>query len=333
MQFAQLKRRELITLLGGVATAWPLAARAQQTGRIYRIGFLANDPTIPAQPAWRAFLEGLRENGFIEGKNIIIERRFAEGAIDRYADLVAELVRLEVDVIVTSFNDATLAAKRATTKIPVVMMSVNDPVAAGIVASLAHPGGNITGAVQDETAEIAAKRLQMAKDAVPQVSRVAALINPDEVYAQAELRALETAAQSLRLTLQPVAVHRVDEFDGAFDRVIREHSDAVIVSSSSLIFTHRRLVAERAARSRLPVVSTWREFTEVGGLMSYGSVRIERFRHAAIFVAKILKGAKPADLPIEQPTKYELIINLKTARSLNLDIPRDLLLVADEVIE
>src|SRR5215831_18967494 len=172
------RRREFITLLGGAA-AWPLAARAQQTGKIYRIGFLANDPTIPAQAAGQAFLDGLRESGFTEGKNIVIDRRFAEGRLDRYADLVTELLQLEVDVLVTSAEEATLAAKRATTRIPIVMMNVSDPVGQGIVASLAHPAGNITGGTQDDSAEVAAKRVQLLKDALPQTARLAVLLNPD----------------------------------------------------------------------------------------------------------------------------------------------------------
>jgi putative tryptophan/tyrosine transport system substrate-binding protein len=329
-----MRRREFITVIGGAAVAWPFTARAQQAKKINRIGFLANDPNIPAQEAGRAFLDGLRDSGFIEGKNVIIERRFAEGRIDQYAALVSELINSGADVIVTSANDATLAAKRATTQIPIVMMNVQDPVGQGIVASLAHPGGNITGVIQDESAEIAAKRLQLLKDAVPNISRVAVLINMDEPYANLEWKALEHAAQSLHLMLQAIAVRRVSEYADAFDQMTKEKPDAVFVAlSASLHFTNRRLIVELAAKHRLPTVSNFRETTEVGGLMSYGSVRADRFRRAGSYVGKILKGAKPGDLPIEQPTKFELVINLKTARSLDLEIPRELLLVADEVIE
>ncbi len=197
MQSGRVKRREFMALLGGAAT-WPLAARAQQAGKISRVGFLANDPNIPAQPAGRAFLDGLRESGFIEGKNVVIERRFAEGRIEQYATLVSELINWGPDVIVTSANDATLAAKQATAQIPIVMMNVFDPVGQGIVPSLAHPGGNITAVIQDELAEIAAKRLQLLKDAVPNISRVAVLINLDDLYANVEWKALEQASQSLR---------------------------------------------------------------------------------------------------------------------------------------
>jgi putative ABC transport system substrate-binding protein len=327
-----MNRRAFITLLGGAA-AWPRAARAQQTGKIYRIGFLANDPAIPAQPAGQAFLDGLRESGFIEDKNIIIERRFAEGSTDRYAELVADLVRLNVDVIVTSANGATLAAKRATTKIPIVMVNVSDPVGQGIVASFAHPGGNITGVIQDDSAEITAKRMQLLKDAVPHASQVAVLTDPDIPYSQAERQQLELAARSLNVKLRQLVVRRASEFEDAFAAISRERPDVLLVTISPLNFPYRRRIIELATKSRLPTMSPYREYPEAGGLMSYGNVRLDRFRHAAIYVGKILKGAKPADLPVEQPTKYELIINLKTARLLNLEIPRDLLLVADEVIE
>jgi putative ABC transport system substrate-binding protein len=225
------------------------------------------------------------------------------------------------------------AAKRANTKIPVVMMNVLDPVGQGLVASLAHPGGNITGVIQDDSAEIAAKRLQLLKDAVPQISQVAVLTNPDEMYSGVEWKALELAAQTLHITLHAVTVRRVSEFESAFDRVTCERLDAVFVTTSNLHFTHRKLIMELAAKSRLPAMSNFREATEVGGLMSYSSVRIDRFRSAAIYVGKILKGTNPADLPVEEPTKYELVINLKTARLLNLEISRPLLLIADDVIE
>jgi ABC-type uncharacterized transport system substrate-binding protein len=205
-------RREFITLLGSAAAAWPLTAVGQQAGKVYRIGFLANDPSIPTQAAGQAFLDGLRESGFIEGKNIQIERRFAEGRLDRYDELVTELVQLRMDIIVTSANNATLAVKRTTTRIPVVMMNVYDPVGQGIVASLAHPGGNITGVIFDDTAEISAKRLQLIRDAIPGVVRMAILTNPDEPYARAEWNAIELAAQSLQTTLHPIVVRRPSEY-------------------------------------------------------------------------------------------------------------------------
>jgi len=327
-----VRRREFISFLGGAA-AWPLAARAQQADKIYRIGFLANDPTIPAQTAGRAFLDGLRESGFIEGKNVTIDRRFAEGRLDRYADLVAKLVQLGPDVLVTSANEATLAAKQAATTIPIVMMNVSDPVGQGIVASLARPGGNITGVIQDDTAEISAKRMQLLKDAVPRAAKVAVLLNPDEPYDRSQWQQLELAARSLNLTLQQLVAHRPKEIEDAFSAIGNDRPDILLVTTNSLSFSNRGIIIELALKNRLPAMSSFRELTEVGGLMSYGSIRADRFRRAAIYVGKILKGARPADLPIEQPTKYELVINLKTARLLNLEVPRDLLLVADEVIE
>ena len=328
-----LKRCEFITLLAGATAAWPLATRAQQGGKIYRIGFLANDPAIPRQPAGQAFLDGLSESGFVEGKNIVIEQRFAEGKLDRYADLVSELIRLEVDVLVTSAEEATLAAKQATTKVPIVMMNVSDPLGLGFVASLAHPGGNITGVIQDDTAEVVAKRMQLLKDAVPRTGRLAVLLNPDHPYAQLQWQQLERAAPSLKLTLERVVAREASELQGAFAVIEQHRPDALLVANTSLNFVSRRLIIELAAKSRLPTMSAFREYPEAGGLMSYGSIRVDRFRRAGIYVAKILKGAKPADLPVELPTSYEFVINLKTARSFNLEIPRDLLLVADEIIE
>jgi putative ABC transport system substrate-binding protein len=330
-----MRRREFITLLGG-AVALPLAARAQQPapGKIYRIGFLANDPAIPMQPAGQAFLDGLRESGFIEGKNIIIERRFAEGRLDRYVDLVTELIGLQVDVLVTSANEATLAAKRANTNIPLVMLNVSDPIGQGIVTSLARPGGNITGGIQDDSAEIEAKRMQLFKDAVPLAAEVGVLIgDPDLPYTWVQRQQLELAGRSLNVVLRPFAVRQAAELESAFAAMGRNRLDGLFLTGSELNFVNRRLIIELAAKSRLPTMSGYREYPEDGGLMSYGSVRAERFRSAALYVGKILKGAKPADLPVEQPTKYELVINLKTARLLNLEISRDLLLVADEVIE
>jgi putative ABC transport system substrate-binding protein len=325
-------RRELLAALGGAA-AWPLAARTQQVGQIYRIGFLANDPTIPLQLAGRAFLDGLRESGFIEGKNIIVERRFAEGRPDRYAELMAELVRLAPDVILTSSNEATLAAKRVNTKIPIVMVNVSDPIRQGILTSLAHPGGNITGVIMEDSAELAPKRLQFLKDGVPKISKLAVLLNPDDPYGAAEWAALEIGARSLHIAPQPFEARQVSEYERAFDRMTSESPDALYVTSSGLNFTHRQLIMSFAAKSKLPAVSNFKEITEAGGLMSYSSDRIDRYRHAAIYVGKILNGTKPGDLPAEGPTKYELVINLKTARALNLEISRDLLLVADDVIE
>jgi putative ABC transport system substrate-binding protein len=333
-QEIMMRRREFLTVIGGAATgAWPLRLSAQQPGKIYHVGFLANDPAIPNQPAGAAFLDGLRENGFVEGKNIIIERRFADGQVNKYADLVSELIGFNLDVIVTSSGDATKAAQSATNKIPIVMMNVADPVGQGMVASLARPGGNVTGLILDESAEIAGKRLQLLKDAVQQMARAAVLMNPDTVYEQWQWRFLQLAAPALNVTLSAVAVRKKEELQGAFTQITSQRLDALLVTSGGLNFTNRKLIMDLALKAKLPAMSSFRESTEAGGLISYGSNRTEAFRRAAIYVSKILKGANPGDLPLEQPTKYDLVINLGTAKALNLEIPRSLLLIADEVIE
>jgi putative ABC transport system substrate-binding protein len=326
-----MRRREFIKLVAGSAVAYPLTARAQQPGKVYRIGFLANDPTIPQQPAGQAFLDGLREGGFVEGKNVVVERRFAEGKFDRYSELAAELVRLDVDVMVTSSNAATLAAKRATTSIPIVMLNVPDPLGVGLVASLAHPNGNVTGLANTASAEIAGKRLQLLKEAIPGITHVAVLVGPDPP--QGEGRYLELAAQTLQIELSTVSVDRVEEIPDAFVKLNQKRPDAMFVPNIGFSFTNRNLIVELATKSRLPIMFAFREATEAGALLSYGASRVDVFGRAGTLAGKILAGAKPSELPIEQPTKYELVINLKTAKALNLEIPRSLLLIADEVIE
>src|SRR6516225_8774198 len=250
-----MKRRAFITLLGGAAAAWPLAAHAQQPGKVYRIGFLANDPAIPMQPAGQAFLDGLREGGFIEGGNVIIERRFAEARPDRYAKLVAELIQLNVDVLVTSAEEATLAAKRATTRIPIVMMNVSDPLGQGIVASLARPAGNITGGSQDDSAEIAARRMQLLKDALPQTARLAVLLNPDLPYTQLQWQQLERAAPSLKLALRQLVAREASELEGAFAAIGQDRPDALFVINSELNFVNRRRIMELASKNHLPTIT------------------------------------------------------------------------------
>jgi putative tryptophan/tyrosine transport system substrate-binding protein len=328
-----MNRRAFITLLGGVVAAWPLAARAQQAGKIYRVGFLANDPAIPTQPVGLAFLDGLRGDGFIEGKNIVIERRFAEGRRGRYADLVAELLRLEVDVLVTSAEEATLAAKRATTRIPVVMLNVSDPVGQGIVASLARPEGNITGGTQDDSAEIAAKRVQLLKDALPQIARLAVLLNPDLPFTQLQWLQLEHVAPSLKLALRRLVAREPSELEGAFAVIGQDRPDALFVTNSELNFVNRRRIVELATKNHLPMISAQREYPEAGGLMSYGPSISDLHSRAASYVDRILKGAKPSDLPVEQPTKFELVLNRKTAQALGITFPPTLLILADEVIQ
>jgi putative tryptophan/tyrosine transport system substrate-binding protein len=328
-----MKRREFITLLSGAAAMWPLAVRAQQSGKVYRIGFLANDPTIPTTAAGQAFTAGLRENGFVEGQNIIIERRFMEGGVERSHEFAAELVRMNVDVIVTSGVQSHPAAKQATTTVPIVMVNATDPVAEGLVASLARPGGNITGLVQVVSADLAGKRLQLFKDAVPQISRVAILMNPDLTTDQSQWNLLERAAESMGIAVQAVSARQGSELAEALEMIIRQRADALFGMNDGLNLTYRKSIAEFAAEHRLPSMSAFAEAAWDGGLMAYATNRPDLFRRAAAYVAKILRGAKPADLPIEQPIKFELVVNLKTARLLGLTIPRDFLLLADEVIE
>jgi putative tryptophan/tyrosine transport system substrate-binding protein len=244
-----MRRRKFIMLLGGAAAAWPVAAHAQQVGKIYRIGFLANDPTIPSQPAGQAFLDGLRESGFIEGKNVMIDRRFAEAKEDRYDGLLAELTQLGPDVLVTSANDATLAAKQAAIAIPVVMMNVSDPVGQGIIASLARPGGNITGVIQDDTAEISAKRMQLLKDAVPRAAKVAVLLNPDHPYHRSQWQQLELAAPSLSVALRQLVARRGSEIEGAFASIGTDRPDVLLLNNSSLSFA----IASSSSSSHLRI--------------------------------------------------------------------------------
>ncbi len=326
-----MKRRAFIAGLGS-AMAWPVVARAQQPKKVYRIGFLANDPTIPTTSAGQAFLAGLREGGFVEGDNIVIERRFAEGMVDRYPKLIAELIGLNPDALVTSAIPATMAAKRATNSIPIVMLNVADPVQEGIVANLAHPSGNVTGLAQSATMEIMTKRIQLLKDAMPSVSKVGVLVSPQDTQ-QEEVELLEIAAHDLHIELLFLTAQTADGISRAFSQLSQKRSDAVFVVNGAAALTHRKLITDLADTTGLPVISGFREVTDAGGLLSYGADRTDLFRRAATYVAKILRGAKPGDLPVEQPAKYELIINLKTAKALGLEIPPSLLARADEVIE
>jgi putative ABC transport system substrate-binding protein len=323
--------------------AAPLAAEAQQTGKVARIGLLGgSSPTSPeASHLWEAFFQGLRELGYVEGQNIAIERRYSEGRAERLPGLAATLARLNVNVIVVDACGAPLnAASQATSTIPIVIAACNDDlVATGLISSLARPGGNITG-LSELTPELGAKRLELLKEAVPRMRRVAVLWNP--TYSErfsanfrfwsADWTEVRAATQVLGLTLQSVEVRGPDDFETAFSAMIRERADALIAFSDPLIVFHGRRIADLAAKSRLPALYPSREVVDAGGLMSYGPSLSDRFRRAAVYVGKILKGAKPADLPMEQPTKFELVINLKTAKALGLTIPQSLLRRADEVI-
>ena len=326
-----MKRREVITLLGGAVAAWPMAAPAQQPAKVPRIGFLFYGSPGPA-PELDAFRQGLREFGYIEGQNITVEYRFASGRVERLPELAAELVRLKLDVIVTPATPASVAAKQATGTIPIVFAGVADAVGAGLIASLARPGGNVTG-LTSISAELGGKRLELLKGAVPNASRVAVLHNPADLSNVLILKELQAAAPALGLTLQPVEVRNPGEFAGAFTAMARERVHAFFGAPGILTFEHRNSIVNLAAESWIPAIWGHRQFVEVGGLMSYAVNFYDQIRRTAAYVDQILKGAKPGDLPVQQPTKFEFILNLKTAKTLGLTIPPALLALADEVIE
>ena len=330
-----MKRRDFITLISSAAAAWPLAARAQQpSAKIPRIGYLSPSSASGGFLARdEAFRQGLRDLGYVEGRNIVIEYRFAEGKFDRLPELAAELVRLEVDVIVAVVTQASLAARHATTTIPIVMLAVSDPLGSGLIASLARPGGNITG-TSSMTAEVVGKSLELLKETVPEVSRVAVLWNPDNTIFQAQmLREAQLAAGRLGVELRTFGARGPDELDGAFAAITSERAGALLVLADPVLFIHHRRIVDFADKSRLPAMYGVKEYAAAGGLMTYAANMTDQFRRAAAHVDKILKGARPADLPVEQPTRFELVINLKAAKALGFTFPLPLLGRADEVIE
>jgi putative tryptophan/tyrosine transport system substrate-binding protein len=328
-----MRRRTFITLLGGAAVVWPLAARAQQSmAKVPRIGFLGNSTAELEANLIGPFRDGLRALGYEEGRNIVIEYRWAEGKYERFPALTAELIALKVDAIVTAGTPASLAVKNATTTIPLVMVAVGDPVATGLVASLARPGGNITG-LTSISSEMEGKRLELLREVVPKVSHIAVLWNaasPIQVIEEGEVRA---AAGVLGIKMLSLGVRTREEIDDALATIIRERPDALLVLADRLFLHHRTRIMDFAAQERLPGVHAYRELVEAGGLMSYGPSYADMHRRAAAYVDKILKGAKPADLPVERPVKFELVVNLKAATELGLDVPPTLLGRADEVIE
>ena len=310
----------------------PLAAQGQQAGRVPRIGYLGT--RTPSDFGLDAFRQGLRELGWVEGQNIVIDYRFAEGRLDRLPDLAAELVRLKVDIIVAHSTPGAAAAKNATETIPIVMTVVGDPVGLGLIASLARPGGNATGLSFSVVGlEIIGKQLELLKETVSKIRRMAILSNAANPIQPLAIRDVNVAARSLGVQLQLLEVRGPNEFDSAFAAMAKERVGALLVVADSMFVFHRTRLADLAARSRLPAAYGWREHVEAGGLMSYGPSLRDLFRRAATYVDKILKGAKPADLPVEQPTKFELVINLKTAKALGLTIPPSLLQRADEIIQ
>ena len=308
------------------------SSEAQQPAKVPRVGMLLGPSRAAAAANIEAFRQGLRELGYVEGQNIAVELRFGEGKVDLLPDLAAELVRLRADVIVTWGTPAAGAAKKATSTIPIVMAAAVNPVGTGLVASLARPGGNITG-LSSGFSEMYGKTLELLKEVVPRVPRIGVLWNPDNPATTLGFKETQAAARTLRVKLQPLEVRDPTEFEGAFAAMIRERAGALQVIHELMFFTHRQRIVELVAKNRLPAVYARREYVDAGGLMSYGVNFRDNFRRAAAYVDKILKGANPADLPVEQPTRFELVINLKTAKALGLTIPQSVLFRADHVIQ
>jgi putative ABC transport system substrate-binding protein len=323
-----MKRREFISLLGGAA-AWPIAARAQQAGKMYRLGILEPIPAARNAANLNALRKGLQELGYVEGRNLVIEYRSADVA-DRFPELASELVRLKVDLIVTRGTPAAIAAKDATGTIPVVMATMGGPGA--IVPSFARPGGNITGVITFST-ELTGKRVEIIKELIPNVSRIALLHNMSNPAVPPEWEETKTATRALGLQAELLDVRSQEDLARAFELAGRQHVDALVIGADGLIQTHRQAIVDLVAHNRLPAVYPAREFVEAGGLAAYGVNYPDLYLRFASFVDKIFKGEKPGDLPVEQPTKFELVINAKTAKTLGLTIPPTLLVRADEVIE
>jgi putative ABC transport system substrate-binding protein len=320
-------------VVAAVFFTMPFVAGAQQPATVPRIGYLVRNDAESTKHLLAAFRQGLRERGWIDGENIVLEQRYADGVADRVRPLVTELIRLKVDIIVTTSSATTWAAKDATKSIPIVMTVSADALGEGLVSSLAHPGANITGMTFLVGPEIAGKQLQLLKELVPAAARVVVLTNPSNNSHAAYIRELTAAARSLGAKLQIVEARSPEQLDNAFVAMTRERGQALLVLSDSMFLGQRRRIVSLAAANRLPAIYYQREFIDAGGLVSYGASLSDMFRRAAADVDKILKGAKPGDLPIEQPTKFELAINLKTAKSLGLAVPQTLLLRADEAIQ
>ena len=326
-----MRRREFITLLGGATVVWPLAASAQQA-KLPRIGILWPSPLSSSGHFLDAFRQGLHELGYVEGQNMTIEFRSAEGQIERLPDLAAELVHLPVDVIQTATSPTIRAAQQATHTIPIIMGNSQDPVSEGFVASLARPGGNITGQTIFSP-DLAAKRLQLLKEVVPTLSRVAVLWKVDDPALTLSLRETTIAAQTLRIDFRSLGVRGPSEFETAFQTATQERAEALIVLEDPLTLQYRTEIARLANSNRLPAMYGLREYVESGGLIAYGPNLAQIYRRSATYLDKILEGAKPADLPVEQPVRFELLVNLKTAKALGVDVPPTLIARADEVIE
>jgi putative tryptophan/tyrosine transport system substrate-binding protein len=326
-----MRRRDVIKLLGGIATL-PLAARAQQLKKIARIGFLGNSTAALEANLIGPFGEGLRALGYEDGRNIVIEYRWAEGNYERFPSLVAELLASNVDVLVTAGTPASLAIKKATTSVPVVMIAAGDPIGTGLVPSLAEPGGNLTG-LSSIAPDLEGKRLELLREILPKLSHVGMFINSGNPFHTASLQKARTAAETVRIMLQVLDVRTSEDLDGAFAAIIKERPEALLILADRVFLHNRARIMDFATQQRLPNVNAYHELVEAGGLMSFGPSYEEMHRRAAAYVDKILKGAKPADLPIEQPTKFTLVVNLKSAKAIGVNMPPALLARADEVIE
>jgi putative tryptophan/tyrosine transport system substrate-binding protein len=327
-----MKRREFILALGSAAAAWPLAARARQPAKIPRIGLLSTFSPSETVPWHQALRQGLRDLGWVEGENINIEYRYAEGRLDRLPGLASDLVRLKVDLIFTDTTSPALVAKNATRTIPIVVASANDVVESGLAQSLARPGGNITG-LDQIAPELGGKRLELLKEIVPKLSSAVVLWNPQNKASARNWNELQDPARQLGLPLHSLEVRKADELDKAFEVAATARADALVILPEPVFVANLKRIADFAAKHHLPSIFHLKEFADAGGLMAYGPDRSDLFRRSAAYIDKILKGAKPTDLPIQLPTKFELVINLKTAKAIRLEIPPTLLALADEVIE
>ena len=327
-----MERRTFMAMLTGGIVVSPLAAEAQQAGKVYRVGFLGNSSAALEANLVGPFREGLHELGYVEGRNIVIEYRWAEGKYERFPALIAELAALNVDVIVTAGTPAALAVKRTTPSIPLVMAAVGDPIGVGLVASLARPGGNVTG-LSAIAPELEGKRLELLREVVPKLSHIAVLWNPDNPFHAGSVKETRAAAQVLGIKAQLVGVRISEEFPAAFAAIVRERPGALLVLADRIFLHNRARIVDFGAKHRLPGVYPYRELVEAGGLMSFGPSYPGMHRRAAHYVDKILKGSKPADLPVEQPATFELIINLKAAKALGLTIQPSLLQRADKLIQ
>jgi putative ABC transport system substrate-binding protein len=329
MTIPRVTRRAFIAAISNAA-AWSLSTRAQQARRVYRIGFLAITPDLSR--TWKPVIEGLRDHGYVEGQNLIIEWRYSEGQTERWPELARELVGLNVDAIVVNTTPAALAAKRATSTIPIVITSAFDPVGAGLVTSLANPGGNVTG-LGLLIPEVNAKALTLLKEAVSGLNRVAVLWNAANPANALVWKEIEATARATDIILHSQPIREPKDFDSAFVGIAQDHADGLLILADAVLLQYPRPIAEFTIGNRLPAVSFNREFAELGTLMSYGPNRAETYRKSADYLDRILTGAKPADLPMELPTKFELVINLKTAKVFGLTVPPTLIARANEVIE